>query len=206
MRRPTAAAARKTPKPVAKPTYFPTENVLERALPPALVGQLEFENYHFRNFDLTQANLTGRVFRECLFENCNLAGATIQNAALQNVAFDGCKLLGLQFYSCRDMLFDVHFDKCQLDYASFTGRRMPNTRFVSCSLQEVDFRQADLTAAVFEDCNLLRALFADTRLVGADFTTAQGVELDPELNELQQARFTKESLPGLLAKYNLVIE
>jgi len=203
MRRPVS---RKAPKPLVKPSYFPAENVLDRALPPALVGQLEFEEYHFRNFDLTQANLAGRLFHDCLFENCNLAGATIQNAALQNVAFDGCKLLGLQFHSCRDMLFGVHFDRCQLDYASFAGRSMPTTRFMGCSLQEVDFRQADLSGAVFEDCNLLRALFAETRLIGADFTTAHGIELDPELNELQQARFAKESLPGLLAKYNLLIE
>lgn len=199
-------ASRKPPKPLAPPAYFPPENVLTRALPPELVGQREFEEYHFIGFDFSQSNLNGWRFSECRFENCNLAGATITNTAFQNVAFLGCKLLGLPFQSCRELLFGVHFNQCQLDYASFYGRSMPNTRFVGCSLQEADFTQADLTQAVFQDCQLLRAVFQETRLVGADFRTAREVVLDPALNEVQQARFALESLPGLLTKFDLHIE
>ncbi|WBO84151.1 pentapeptide repeat-containing protein [Hymenobacter yonginensis] len=203
MRRPASA---KPPKPLARPTYFPPENVLERALPPALAGQREFEEYRFRNIDFSEANLAGIRFSDCLFENCNLAGANISQTALQNVAFEGCKLLGLPFHACRDMLFGVHFDRCQLDYASFLGRALPATRFVGCSLQEADFSQANLTAAVFDDCQLTRAIFRQSILVGTDFRTAHGVELDPEQNEVRQARFSRHSLPGLLTKYALVIE
>ncbi|MDU0372212.1 pentapeptide repeat-containing protein [Hymenobacter endophyticus] len=203
MRRP---ASRKPAKALAKPAYFPPENVLTRILPPELVGQQEFEQYHFIGFDLSQANLAGRRFSECLFENCNLTGATLANTGLQNVAFEGCKLLGLQFTSCRDMLFDVHFDRCQLDYASFWGKVMPNTRFASCSLLETDFTRADLTNAVFEECQLRGAIFAQTRLFGADFRTAQNVVLDPEQNEVKQARFSVQGLAGLLGKYGLVVE
>ncbi|AHJ99871.1 pentapeptide repeat-containing protein [Hymenobacter swuensis] len=203
MRRPVS---RKPAKALAKPTYFPPGNVVLRVLPPALVGQREFEQFHFIGFDLSQADLAGRRFSECLFENCNLAGASLANTSLQNVAFESCKLLGLQFTSCRDMLFDVHFDRCQLDYASFWGKVMPNTRFVSCSLQEVDFTRADLTNAVFQECQLRGAIFSQTRLPGVDFRTAQGMVLDPEQNELKQARFALQSLPGLLGKYGLVVE
>ncbi|QIX61512.1 pentapeptide repeat-containing protein [Hymenobacter sp. BT18] len=202
MRRPTP---RKAVKALCKPDYFPPENVLTRVLPPALVGQRDFEQFHFIGFDLSQADLSGRRFSECLFDNCNLAGASLSNTALQNVAFDGCKLLGLQFMACRDMLFDVHFDKCQLDYASFWGKVMPNTRFVGCSLQEADFTRTDLTNAVFQDCQLQRAVFSQTNLQGADFATAQGISLDPAQNQVKQARFALHSLPGLLAQYELVI-
>ena len=83
---------------------------------------------------------------------------------------------------------------------------MPNTRFVGCSLREVDFTQADLTNAVFQDCSLLDAVLSATKLNGADFTTAHNIALDPELNELRQARFAAHSLPGLLTKYGLVIQ
>ncbi len=199
-------SSRKTIKPLVKPTFFPVENRLDRVLPDSLVGQQEFELYRFSNFDFTQVNLSGRRFTECLFENCNFAGASIGNAALQNVAFEGCKLLGLPFHACRDMLFDVHFDQCQLDYASFQGKVMPNTRFVGCSLREVDFTQTDLTNAVFQDCSLLNAVFNATKLNGADFITAHDVVLDPEANQLRQARFATHSLPGLLTKYGLVIQ
>ncbi|GAB3301534.1 pentapeptide repeat-containing protein [Hymenobacter tenuis] len=202
MRRPTP---RKPVKLLIKPSNFPPQNVLTRAMPPELVGQKEFEHYHFIGFDLSQADLAGRLFSDCLFENCNLAGSTIANASLQNVAFEGCKLLGVQFEVCRDMLFGVHFDKCQLDYASFHGKVMPNTRFVGCSLQEANFTQTDLSGAVFHNCQLRRAVFSRTRLIGADFRTAQEVLLDPEQNEMKQARFSLEGLPGLLSKYDLVI-
>ncbi|TGE09280.1 pentapeptide repeat-containing protein [Hymenobacter fodinae] len=201
MRRPF----RKPAKALQKPDFFPAENILQRALPPHLVGQQEFEHYHFINFDLTQANLAGRIFSDCLFENCNLAGASIGNTALQNVAFEGCKLLGLQFHSCRDFLFAVHFDKCHLDYASFAGKALPNTRFVGCSMREVEFGRANLTQAVFAECDLSGAIFHQTNLAGADFTTAQHVVLDPEVNELKQARFALATLPGLLSKHELIV-
>lgn len=203
MRRPVS---RKPAKPLPKPDYFPADNVLTRTLPPELIGQREFEQYHFIGFDLSQADLSGRMFSECLFENCNLSGASLANTSLQNVAFVGCKLLGLQFQSCREMLFYVHFDRCQLDYALFMGRAMPNTRFVDCSLQEANFAQADLTSAVFENCQLQRAVFEQTRLVGADFRTSYNIVLDPALNEVKQARFSLSSLPGLLTQFELVVE
>ncbi|GAB2797384.1 uncharacterized protein YjbI with pentapeptide repeats [Hymenobacter luteus] len=203
MRRPTP---RKAPKPQRKPEHFPPERVLARALPPGLAGEREFEQYHFLNFDFSQTSLAGYLFSECRFENCNLAGTSLANTSLQNVAFDGCKLLGLPFEACRDMLFSVHFSRCQLDYASFSGRVMPNTRFVECSLREANFTQADLTGAVFERCELDRAVFLHTQLNGADFRTAQNVGLDPELNELKQAHFALSGLPGLLTKHSLLVE
>lgn len=198
--------ARKPAKLLQKPQHFPPARVLSRTLPPDLVGQREFEHYHFLHFDLSQANLAGRLFSECRFENCNLAGTSLANTSLQNVAFEGCKLLGLQFEACRDMLFAVHFDRCQLDYASFSGKAMPNTRFADCSLREASFSGTNLTGAVFQNCELDRAVFLQSQLAGADFRTAHNLVLDPERNELTGARFSLLSLPGLLTRHQLIIE
>lgn len=203
MRRPSV---RKPVKAAARPDYFPAENVLLRVLPPALVGQREFEQFHFIGFDLSQADLAGRRFTDCLFETCNLAGAPLANTSLQNVAFNGCKLLGLQFTVCRDLLFGVHFDRCQLDYASFGGKQMSSTRFEGCSLREADFADTDLSGAIFADCDLTGTLFENTKLAGADFRTARHIQLDPAINEVKGARFALESLPGLLTKFGLVVE
>ncbi|WP_375436201.1 pentapeptide repeat-containing protein [uncultured Hymenobacter sp.] len=200
------SSSRKAVKLLTKPAFFPPENLLDRALPASLVGQQEFEQYRFSYFDFTRADISGRRFTECLFENCNFAGTSLSHVALQNVAFDGCKLLGLPFHACRDLLFGVHFNQCQLDYASFQGKVMPNTRFVNCSLRAADFTQTDLSNAVFQECGLLDAVFSATKLNGADFVTARDVRLDPELNQLRQARFALHSLPGLLFKYELVIQ
>ncbi|OGX83369.1 hypothetical protein BEN47_03505 [Hymenobacter lapidarius] len=91
-------------------------------------------------------------------------------------------------------------------YASFAGRKMPATRFVRCILDEADLVDTDLSNAVFQDCSLAGAVFQNTVLVGADFTSATGFTLDPETNQLLNARFTLHGLLGVVAKYGLVVE
>jgi uncharacterized protein YjbI with pentapeptide repeats len=197
---------RRKPTAVRKPAHFPEENAVERWDARHLAGQTEFEGYHFINCDFSEADLSHKRFADCLFERCNLSGVRLAGTALQNVAFEECKLLGLQFTACRDMLFGVHFDRCQMRYASFAGRVMPATRFVHCSLDEADFADADLSAAVFQDCSLAGAIFQKTQLAGADFSTATGFIIDPESNPLQNARFSLHGLLGIVAKYGLVVE
>jgi uncharacterized protein YjbI with pentapeptide repeats len=197
---------RRKPAPARKPSYFPDENVAEGWDARHLAGHTEFDEYRFIGCDFSGADLSGLRLTDCLFERCNLSSAKLAGTALQNVAFAECKLLGLQFTACRDMLFGVHFDQCQLRYASFAGRKMPATRFVGCWLEESDFADADLSTAVFQDCTLGGAIFQNTQLVGADFTTATGFTIDPESNHLRTARFTLHGLLGVVSKYELVVE
>lgn len=166
----------------------------------------ELEQCRFVSCDFSGANLSNLLFIDCLFERCNLASATLANTGLQNVAFSECKLSGLQFGACRDMLFGVHFERCQMPYASFYGRRMPRTRFAHCALSDADFTNADLTEAVFAECSLAGAVFEHTQLAGADFTTATNFIIDPTLNYLRKARFSTAGLPGLVTQLGIVIE
>ena len=191
---------------VRKPDRFPEENLAEGWDARHLAGHTEFDEYRFVGCDFGGADLSRLRFTDCLFERCNLSAARLAGTALQNVAFAECKLLGLQFTACRDMLFGVHFDHCQLRYASFAGRKMPNTRFDHCNLDEADFADADLSAAVFQECSLAGAVFQNTRLAEADFTTATGFVIDPETNPLTGARFTLHGLLGVVAKFGLVVE
>ena len=189
-----------------KPVYFPEDNIAERWDARHLLGHTEFDEFRFVGCDFSGADFSRLRFSSCLFEHCNLSSARLAGTSLQNVAFADCKLLGLQFTACRDLLFGVHFDQCQLRYASFAGRVMPGTRFVGCSLEEADFADADLSAAVFQDCALAGAVFQNTRLVGADFRGATGFVIDPENNVITGAHFTLSGLLGVVARYNLVVE
>jgi len=192
---------------LVKPSRFPVSQVVEGWDAAQLLAQgEEFEQYRFVGCDFSEARLARFLFADCLFERCNLSSALLSNTALQNVAFAECKLLGVQFSACRDMLFGVHFDHCNLGYSSFAGKKMPGTRFVHCTLPEADFTNADLSEAAFEHCALPNAVFHDTQLTGADFTTATDFRIDPEANQLQRARFALAGLPGLLDKYDLVVE
>ena len=198
---------RRTPAARRKPDQFPAENVATGWTAAQLLAHAaDFEQYRFVSCDFGGARLAGLRFADCLFEHCNLAAATMGSTSLQNVAFADCKLLGVPFSACREMLFGVHFDNCQLGYASFAGKRMPGTRFVRCTLPEADFTHADLSEAVFQECHLPNATFHHTTLNGADFTTATGIRLDPEANPLLGARFALEGLVGLLGKYGIVVE
>lgn len=189
-----------------KPDFFPAENVVSGWDARHLAGHTEFDEYHFQNCDFSAADLSKLRFANCLFERCNLSSAKLADTALQNVAFDECKLLGLQFTACRDMLFGVHFDQCQLRYASFAGRHMPGTPFLRCIIDEADFADADLSGAIFQECSLAGTVFQNTQLKGADLRTATGFIIDPERNQLRQARFSLSGLLGVVAKYELLVE
>jgi uncharacterized protein YjbI with pentapeptide repeats len=198
---------RRKPTALRKPDHFPADQVLTGLDATRLLALgHEFEQFHFISCELTEANLAGLRFEDCLFERCNLTTAKLGSTALQNVAFADCKLLGVSFSACQDMLFGVHFDGCQLRYASFGGKRMAGTRFAHCTLDEADFTNTDLSGASFAGCDLTRTNFHGTLLTRADFTTATNYALDPEVNTLTGARFALAGLPGLLTKYDLVVE
>ena len=194
------------PPVLRKPDHFPADQVVQGWTAAQLLAHGdEFEQFHFINCELGEARLGRLRFTDCLFERCNLSAATLADTALQNVAFADCKLLGVPFSACRDMLFGVHFDRCQLGYASFAGKKMPGTRFAHCTLPETDFTNADLRGATFAHCALPHAIFHHTSLQAADFSTATQFHLDPESNELAGAKFSLEGLPGLLGKYGIEV-
>jgi uncharacterized protein YjbI with pentapeptide repeats len=103
-------------------------------------------------------------------------------------------------------LFNVQFQDCILDYSSFANKKMPKTKFNSCSMKEVTFIGTNLTQSVFGNCNLDNAIFNDTILAGVDFTTAYNYKIDPEFNPMKKAKFSSQGIAGLLDKYDIKIE
>ena len=196
----------KKPSPPKRPTIYLPENTFERWTADQLKVETEWEQCLFVDCNFTEADLRHKRFIDCRFERCNLSLATLTGAGLQGVQFMECKLTGVQFAACQDMLFSVDFDKCQLHYASFAGKKLRGTSFQHCSCTEADFTQADLSNASFAHATLGRAIFHYTQLSGADFTTATDFTIDPENNPLRSARFTVAGLVGLVGKYDLVIE
>ncbi len=164
-----------------------------------------FESCRFINSDLSYGDLSGQLFIDCLFENCNLSLARVANTGFQDVRFTGCKISGVNFSHCRDFCLSFSFSRCLLDYSVFYQKKLRNTGFEDCSLVECDFTEADLTKVSFKHCNLAGTVFGHTNLSGADFRTAENFSIDPEDNRMTKARFSAESLGGLLGKYGLII-
>ena len=165
----------------------------------------DYENCVFINCDLSNANLSQRVFLDCEFNTCNLSSANLVKTAFKNVKFINCKLLGLHFENCDDFLFEVDFDNCLLNLSSFYKLKLKKTRFKNSNLSEVDFIEADLTSADFDNCDLAGAKFEKTILEKADLRTSHNYSIDPEINKIKKAKFSIHGIAGLLDKYDIEI-
>lgn len=166
----------------------------------------EYERCTFTSCDLSGVELGATTLSDCAFIGCNLSMLSLVGASLQDVRFKDCKLMGVRFDACNPWLFEVAFDGCLLNLASFFRLQMRKTAFRRCAMRETDLAGADLTEAVFDDCDLLGAIFENTTLPGADFRTARGFAIHPESNGIKGAKFSAGSLSGLLLRYELVVE
>jgi uncharacterized protein YjbI with pentapeptide repeats len=166
----------------------------------------EYDGCHFEHCDFTQTPLSNYKFSDCSFSHCDLSNTPLVNTQFNQIRFTDCKLIGLDFSTCDDFLFTVHFEGCPMDMASFYQRRMNATQFINCSLKKVDFTQTELEKAHFKGSNLEGAYFENSILMETDFREARNLHLDPEKNQIMKAYFQKEQLTGLLTKYQLRVE
>ncbi len=165
-----------------------------------------FEHCTFTRCDLSRSDFAKSKFMDCTFTGCDMTMIKLRGASLQRAVFIECKLLGVDFSACSEMLFSVRFEQCALDHSVFAKRKMPKTMFTRSSMKGVDLEQAELNEAVFDTCDLEDAVIAGTQLCGADLSTAFNYRIDPERNTLKGARFSVEGALGLLAKYGIEVE
>jgi len=165
----------------------------------------EFQSCTFRKCDFSNSEFSGNKFIDCVFDACNLSMFKLGGSTLNGVTFNGCKMLGINFGECQSFLFSVKFEACNLDYASFMGRKMPKTRFINSSLKEATFSNAILAGASFDHSDLLGTIFNKTDLTEANFVNALNYDINPEINTIKKASFSSHGLAGLLRKYQIKI-
>lgn len=171
---------------------------------PLYVG--EYDNCVFQNLDLNGLNLRDFKFIDCDFNACNLSMIKLSGAAFRNCSFDGCKMLGIRFEDLNPIGLEMHFESCNLSDSSFFQLKLNNTRFIRCELQRVDFTEAHLKQADFTESDLKDAVFYQSNLEQADLRKAKAFLIDPSVNKLNKARFSRESLDGLLLTFGISIE
>lgn len=166
----------------------------------------EYIRCTFSHCDFSKSDLSGNDFVECTFEHCNLTMVKLNDTGLKDISFLDCKVMGVDFHPCSKFMFEVRFEKCQVDYSSFFQKKMKKTRFTECSLRETDFTETDLTEAIFSQCDLQMAVFDRTNLEKADLRTATNYTIDPALNRIRKARFAYPGVLGLLRNYDIRID
>lgn len=174
------------------------------SIPERWISQ-EFEECTFRKLDLSRMAFSGSSLVNCRFEACNLSGIELKNTKLYDISFINCKLAHVDFGSCNAFGFHVDFQECVLDYTVFLNRKLKKSHFIDCSLKEAYFLKCDLTGTAFKHCNLELTKFEDNNLTQVDFASSYNMEINPDSNKLKKARFSLESLPGLLTKHDLIV-
>jgi fluoroquinolone resistance protein len=173
-------------------------------LTPLAKGEYEYCNFISCNF--SNGDLSGNKFLECKFAGCNMSLAKLNKTAFRDIVFKDCKMLGLNFENCDQFGFTVSFDNCMLNHSSFYQIKLKKTKFKDSKLQEVDFTECDLSSSLFDKCDLSSTKFENTILEKADFRTAFGYSINPEINRIRKARFSIFGIPGLLDKYDIDID
>ncbi|MVM37821.1 pentapeptide repeat-containing protein [Spirosoma sp. HMF3257] len=173
-------------------------------LPDQWVNQ-EFEHCTFKKLDLSRIECTNSNFINCRFDDCNLTRVGLGNVKLYDVSFFSCKLAYVDFGQCNAFGFHVNFQECQLDNTAFLNRKLKKAKFVDCSIIEAHFIRCELVGALFKNCNLEFAKFDGNDLTQVDFSSSYNIELNPDENKVKKAKFSLQNLPGLLTKYDLII-
>lgn len=165
-----------------------------------------YDHCTFHHCDLSSSNLSEIIFVDCVFAGCNLSMASVSATVFRDVQFTDCKMLGVRFDQASAFGLACRFTGCVLDHSSFYGAKMKKTSFVRCQLRQVDFTECDLTQATFDGCDLADAVFERTVLEKADLRGALHYSIDPAVNRVKKARFSLEGLPGLLQKFDILVE
>ncbi len=170
------------------------------------IQKVEFESCIFDSCQLSNMDLSEAKFESCEFKNCDLSNTKILNTSFQDVKFQDCKMMGLLFDDCNPFLMQFQFINCTLNLSSFYALKITKTKFINCSLLEVDFTSAQLQESKFTNCELSGAVFENTNLMKADFRTSTNYLISPDHNKIKGARFSLESVTGLLQGYGIRIE
>lgn len=187
-------------------SYFETETFerVDYTIRPFRKG--EYDGCSFLHCDFSRTDITDCSFLGCRFVGCNLSLANITGTSLRAAQFKDCKMLGLRFDTCKGFGLEVGFSNCSLNHSSFHQVIIKKTLFKKTILQEVDFSACDLTGSVFDECDLAGAIFDKTILEKTDFRTAFNFSINPETNRIKKARFSVAGTPGLLHKYDILID
>jgi fluoroquinolone resistance protein len=186
--------------------YFKNKTYSNKDFSKQRLPVAEYDQCIFKDCTFEQGDLSNCTFIECEFINCNLSSVLTKYTCFQEVEFTECKILGVTFNQCNHFLLSIRFNSCLLNLSSFHQLKLVGTLFSNCKLHEVDFTESNLKKVNFDNCELNKAVFDQSNLELSDCSTAVGFEINPTLNRLQNAKFSKHNLEGLLATFKIKIE
>jgi fluoroquinolone resistance protein len=152
----------------------------------------DFYRCSFRRLNLGESRWAGARLEDCHFEACDLTRMVTGDVRAHGVHFVGCKLMGVEWTKA-SLNPQLHFQDCNLRYASFVELKLRTTTFHACQALEANFIDVDLGEADFAGSDLTGSVFRGTVLARADFSSAQGFFVDPAKNKVKDVRIGVET-------------
>ncbi len=128
---------------------------------------------HVAGGDLSSLRLIGgSSITDARFARTNLANLRALGVSLQRAELLGCRMTGLQW--AESHWRDVLVADCRADLVSLRSTRLEDVTFRDCDLTEADFADAHLRRVRFERCRLAGAELRGMRFEGC---TIEGCDL-----------------------------
>src|SRR4051794_30842949 len=97
-----------------------------------------FENCTFYDCDFTDCDFQTVAFIECTFFGCNFKDTKINYVSLRGVQFTKCDFTNVNVAMTAQLIYDLNYTDCWLDYAKFYALKLKRMQFINCSMIAVD--------------------------------------------------------------------
>ena len=170
------------------------------------LSNLLFRDCTFVDCDFSESKLSKTQFSDCELKRCNFSNAKLYDTKLSDVDFIECKLAGVDFTHCNQLLFSINMIRSKAVYCNFQGLDMNGCRLTKSELKDCVFEGANLSRADFKDSDLKGADFERATLESADFRGALNYQIDPQTSRVSKARFSYPQVLTLLRGFGVIVD
>jgi len=173
-----------------------------------VVKDVEFEECQFDECNFLKASFENCNFINCIFKNSDLSLIKLINSSFDEIKFEDCKLIGVDWTKIKQKILPtiIQFDSCKIDLSSFFGLKLENFTLTNSSAKEVDFREATLLEANFNNTDLEETLFHQTNLRKTNFIGASHYQINFNNNKIEKATFSIPEVLNLLKPLKIKIK
>jgi len=204
-----------SPKPGAELNTFPPQTEYSNVtftkvkLEAGRVVGKEFDSCIFSHCALRETVFRDCKFIDCTFQACDLSLVRFEDTSFSETTFEKSKVIGVNWTLAAWSKFQVDspisFTECVIDYSAFIGLTLRKIIIKKCNAQEVEFSDADLTAADFKGTDLSKSRFNQTNLTRANFEGATNYSINITNNKVAKAKFSLPEALSLLYGLDIVL-
>lgn len=190
-------------------THYTGQVFKEAHLEQPQLTSSEFYDCTFIRCSFTESVFNNCRFVNCTFKHCDLSLLQVLNSAFSATKMEESKIIGVDWthadWSSTMLADPIGFFKCDISHSTFIGLSLKSVQIIDCVAKDVDFRETDLSQAVFTGTDLSESLFSKTNLTEADLSRSRNYHIDPGQNILKRAKFSMPEAMSLLYSLDIVL-